>query len=133
MASFGTAAFEEVGDNDGSGYSFASSVNGQRLIVPGGSRIIVQRNYAAAHTLETQALCSYAELEALRGKVGQSDYLTLQQTGGAAFLLSVAPSRVFDSSCYVVDLAFRYSGSINVPGQTGGGYGSFYGSNKDGM
>jgi hypothetical protein len=133
MGSFGLAEFGEVGDNDGSFYSFASSVQGRRLAVPGGDRIVVQRNYQATHLITTPALCSYAELEALRGKVGTSDMLTLGLMGGAAYLLAVAPVRVHDSSCYLVDLSWRYHGAINEGGQTGGGYGSTYGSNRDGM
>ena len=38
-----------------------------------------------------------------------------------------------DSSCYLVDLAWRYYGAINEGGVTGGGYGNIYGSNLDGM
>ena len=128
MQSFGDATFEEVGSNDGSFYSFASSVQGRRLAVPGGSRIVVQRNYQAVHLITTPALCSYAELEALRGKVGTSDTLTLGLTAGSAYLLAVAPVRVHDSTCYLVDLAFRFQGAITGPGGSAG-WGNQWGDN----
>ena len=95
--------------------------------MPGGSRIVVQRNYQAVHLITTPALCSYAELEALRGKVGTRIRLTLGLMGGAAYLMAVAPVRVHDSSCYLVDLGFRYYGAINEGGVTTAGT-ELYGS-----
>jgi hypothetical protein len=130
MAEFQGATFDELGDGDGSGFSFGSSVVGRRLIVPGSSRVIVQRNSSSVHLLQTQALCSYAEVEALRAKVGSTGVLSLSKTEGVSLLLSVSPARVFDSTCYVVDLSFRYGGAIG-PEPSLGGYGFNYGNTGD--
>jgi hypothetical protein len=132
MGSFGTAFFEEIGDGNGSGTSFASSAAGRRIVVPGRAGSVFSRNYASSHTLETMALGSYAEIDALRGRVGQADTLTLQNTLGVALLLSVRPARVFLSDCYTASLTFRWAGAIG-PGPGLGGYGSIYGNNLDGM
>lgn len=125
MATFGAETFDEIGDNDGSGLSFASSVQGRRVVIPGRDGSLFWRNSSSAHTLETEALCSYAEIEGLRSKVGQGDMLTLKKTAGFALLMGVSPVRVFDSSCYVARLSFRYGGSFTVPGMCG--YGNCYG------
>ena len=125
MATYGDCTFDELGDGNGSGTSFVSAIAGRRLTIPGAAGTLFQRNNAATHTLDTQALCSYAEIEALRGRVGDSDMLTLQNTAGSAMLLSVRPQRVFDSSCYVAALTFRFAGSFNVPGTCG--YGNCFG------
>lgn len=132
MGSFGSCEFEEVGDGNGSGTSFASTAVGRRVVIPGCAGSIFSRNYAASHTLETQALGSYAEIDALRNKVGDADTLTLANTLGVALLLSVRPARVFLSDCYTASLTFRWAGAIG-PGPGLGGYGSIYGNNLDGM
>jgi hypothetical protein len=132
MASFGAQTFEELGDGNGSGTSFASAAAGRRIVVPGRAGSVFARNYAAAHTLETQALGSAAEIAALRGRVGQADTLTLANTVGVALLVSVRPARVFLSECYTAGLTFRWAGAIG-PGPGLGGYGSIYGNNLDGM
>ena len=125
MASFGSDSWEEVGDGDGSGTSFASSAVGRRIVVPGRAGSVFARNHAASHTLETIALGSYAEINALRNRVGDTDTITLQNSGGVATLIAVRPARVFLSSCYTATLSFRFGGSFNEPGT--GGYGYLYG------
>ena len=137
MGSFGAQQFEELGDGNGSGTSFASSAVGRRIVVPGRSGSVFSRNYASSHTLETLALGSYAEINALRGRVGQTDVLTLHNTVGVGMLLSVRPARVFLSSCYTAALTFKYGGDLSGGGEGGGefvgGYGYMYGSNLDAM
>lgn len=126
MATFGAATFIEQGDGSGNALSFRSSVTGRRHRIPGSNRVIVHRNSAAVHSLETEVRCTGAELAALRAKVGSVDMLTLSKTVGSALLMSVSPERVFEYDVYRVSLNFRYYGSFTVPGV--GGYGQNYGS-----
>lgn len=127
MSTFGAATFEEILAENGTARSFASSVTGRRLTMMGGQRTIFQRNSAAVHLQEVDALCSYAELVALRGKIGSSAMLTLRDTAGVALLLGVDSARVYDSTCYTARMRFRYGGSLTVPGV--GGYGFEWSAN----
>jgi hypothetical protein len=121
VADFSSHTFTELQADDGSTRSFASAAAGRRHAIPGGDRVLVHRNIAAAHAIETNALCSYAELEALRGAVGSQGTLTLNRTAGMALLLGVLPTRVYHSTCYQATLRFRYTGSLTVPGAAGWG------------
>lgn len=122
MAAFASLHFQEILGDVGSTRSFASAVAGQRFDVPGANRVLVHRNAAATHLLETEALCSLSELDALQDAVGNLGTLTLAHTAGVAYLLGVVPRRVFASDCYVATLSFRYGGSLSAPPHGGWGF-----------
>lgn len=122
MADFRTRHFEEIQADDGSTLSFASTVAGRRFDVPGSDRVVMHRNSAASHSLTAEALCTAAEMDALRDALGSVGQLNLAHTAGIAYLLAVVPRRVYDSDCYVASLSFRYGGSLSAPGFGGWGF-----------
>lgn len=126
MATFQGHPFTELLTDEGGAASFASAAAGRRIPIPGGNRVLVHRNAAAVHTLAVRGLCSHAELDGLRGAVGTAGTITLSRTAGVGLLLSVSPIRPHGPGCYVVDLRWRYAGSLTAIGV--GGWGTNWGN-----
>lgn len=87
--------------------SYSSRAQYRVFRIPGGNQTIIQRNPTSIHTLETEAECTFAEVEALRaevGHVGTLDFFTTQET---AMLLSLTPKKVYNNDTYLVSLSFK--------------------------
>lgn len=134
MASFDTVIFGERGT--GTTFPSHSTAHGGIVTrIPGSSRVVLMQSPNRAYTLDTTAKTDYAGYLALKNKVGTAGALELGAQRGTGTLLGVgSATEIHHSGVFFVDLQFALVAAelIDTPGAELG-YGSIYGSNRDGM